>query len=120
MNKDVVRLAVDFSVRDAQLVEFKNLAQQMTANSGAEPGTIDYEWFVSADGKHFRLVETYTDATALEAHFMGPVIQHLSPKLAAVCSVDRFEIYGDPGPKVREMAGAFGAVTYHCWIGIER
>jgi hypothetical protein len=42
------------------------------------------------------------------------------PKLAAVCKVDALEIYGDPGPKVAEMAGGFGGVIYQYWLGINR
>jgi len=120
MVEQVVRLAVDLTVNEGQLEVFTSVAQAMTAGSEAEPGTLGYEWFSSADGKRFRLVETYADAAAVEAHFMGPVVQAMVPKLAAVCSVDRFEIYGDPGLKVAEMAGGFGGVVYQYRMGINR
>ena len=67
-----------------------------------------------------RLVETYVDAAAVEAHFMGSVVQQMVPKLAAVCAVDGFEFYGDPGPKVSAMAAGFGAQFYKYWMGIGR
>jgi quinol monooxygenase YgiN len=120
MVKQVVRLTVNFVVSGEQLEEFKSIAEAMTAVSRAEPGTLGYEWFASADGKQFRLVETYVDSSAIEAHFMGPAVQQWVPKLAAVCKVDGFEIYGDPGPKVAEMAGGFGAVVFQYWLGINR
>jgi quinol monooxygenase YgiN len=116
----VVRLTVNFVVGGEQLEEFKKIAQTMTAASRAEPGTLGYEWFASADGKRFRLVETYVDSSAVEAHFMGAAVQQWVPKLAAICKVDGFEIYGDPGPKVAEMAGGFGAVVFQYWLGINR
>jgi quinol monooxygenase YgiN len=116
----VVRLTVNFVVSGEQLGEFKSIAQAMTAVSRAEPGTLGYEWFASADGKRFRLVETYVDSSAVEAHFMGAAVQQWVPKLAAICKVDGFEIYGDPGPKVAEMAGGFGAVVFQYWLGINR
>jgi hypothetical protein len=56
----------------------------------------------------------------VEAHFIGPAVQEWVPKLAAACAVDGFEIYGDPGPKVAEMAGGFGAVVFQYWLGINR
>lgn len=115
-----VRLTVNFAVSSEQLEEFKSIAQTMTAVSRAEPGTLGYEWFASADGKRFRLVETYVDASALEAHFMGAAVQEWVPKLVTVCKVDGFEIYGDPGPKVGEMAAGFGAVVFQYWLGINR
>jgi hypothetical protein len=37
-----------------------------------------------------------------------------------LCSVDRFEIFGDPGPKVREMAGGMGAVIFAYLVGLGR
>ena len=120
MEKQIVRLKVNFTVGDGQLEEFKSIAQGMTAVSRAEPGTLGYEWFASADGKHFRLVESYVDASAIEAHFMGPAVQQWVPKLVPICKVDGFEIYGDPGPMVAQMAGGLGAVIFQYWIGIER
>jgi len=120
MVEQIVRLTVNFTVTDAQMDTFKSVAAEMTVGTKKEPGTLGYEWFVSADGKRFRLVETYADAAAVEAHFLGPVVQQLVPRLAAVSAVDGFEFYGDPGPKVTVMAAGFGAVFFQYWKGIER
>ncbi len=120
MVEKIVRLTVNFSVNEAQMNAFKSIAAQMTDGARSEPGTLGYEWFVSRDGKQFRLAETYVDAHAVEAHFLGPVVQELVPKLAAVSSVSGFEVYGDPGPKVAEMAAGLGAVIYQYWLGINR
>jgi quinol monooxygenase YgiN len=118
MVEQVVRLTVSFAVSEAQVGEFKKLAETMTEVSKAEAGTLGYEWFASADGKSFKLMETYADAGAIEAHFMGRAVQELVPKLVGTCSVTGFEICGDPGPKVTEMAAGFGAQFYGYWIGI--
>ena len=120
MLEQVVRLTVNMTVDEANLDAFKSLAQSMTDGSQSEPGTIGYEWFANKDGKTFRLVETYVDAAAVEAHFKGPVVQQSVPKLAALCTVDGFEIYGDPGPKVAAMATLFGAKIFTYWLGLNR
>src|SRR5579859_5549667 len=120
MVEKVVRLTVSFVVNEAQLESFKSIAAEMTEGTKSEPGTLGYEWFVSGDGKRFRLVETYEDVAAIEAHFMGPVVRQLVPRLAAVCTVDGFEFYGDPGPTVSVMAAGFGAVFFKYWAGIGR
>ena len=117
MVEQVVRLTVDLTVHEGQLETFKSIAAAMTEVSKSEPGTLGYEWFASSDSKQFRLVETYTDAAAVEAHFTGPAVMEWVPKLAAVCSVDGMEFYGDPGPKVTAMAGGFGAVFFQYWLG---
>src|SRR5277367_6938590 len=116
MVKQVVRLTVSLIVNDGQLEAFKSIAQSMTEVSKAEPGTLGFEWFSSADGKQFRLVETYVDSSALEAHFMGASVQECVPKLASVCKVSAFEIYGEPSPKVAEMDSGFGTVVFQYWI----
>jgi quinol monooxygenase YgiN len=120
MLEQVVRLTVNITVNQAKLDAFKAVAKSMTEASQSEPGTLGYEWFASQDGKSFRLVETYVDAAAVEAHFMGPVVQQSVPRLAALCKVDGFEIYGDPGPKVAAIASGFGALIYPYWLGINR
>jgi quinol monooxygenase YgiN len=120
MLEKVVRIAVNLTPNENQLEQFVALAKEMSATSNAEPGTVGYEWFSSADGKRFRLLETYADAAAVEAHFTGPTVTQLVPKLVALCSIDAFEIYGDPGPKVTEMAGALGAAFFQYSAGIGR
>ncbi len=120
MLEQVVRLTVNMTVSEGKLDAFKAVAQSMTEASQTEPGTLGYEWFASQDGRSFRLVETYVDAAAVEAHFTGRVVQQFVPQLAALCNVDGFEIYGDPGQKVAAMATAFGATVFPYWLGINR
>jgi quinol monooxygenase YgiN len=120
MLEQVVRLTVNMTVNEAQLAAFKSIAATLTEISKGESGTLGYEWFTSGDGKRFRLVETYADAAAVEAHFDGPAVQVWVPKLAAACKVDGFEFYGDPGPKVAAMAGGLGAVFFQYWLGVGR
>jgi quinol monooxygenase YgiN len=120
MTEQVVRLTVDLTVNEGQIEAFKRLAETMTEVSKNEPGTLGYEWFASADGRQFRLVETYANASAIEAHFMGPAVQVHVPNLMGCASVNRLEVYGDPGPKVTEMVAGFGAQIFQYSLGIGR
>jgi quinol monooxygenase YgiN len=120
MVKEVVRLTVSLAVTEGHLERFKSIAHSMTAVSVEEPGTLGYEWFSSPDEKNYRIVETYADSSAIEAHFMGAAVQQWVPQIAEHCKVTAFEIYGDPGAKVAEMASAFGAVGFQYWLGINR
>jgi quinol monooxygenase YgiN len=120
MLEKIVRLTVDATVNEGQLQAFKALAKQMAETSQAEPGTLGYEWFFSSDGRHCRLLETYADASAVLAHFKGPAVTELVPQLIPLCKIDRFEVYGDPGPEVSQMAAGFGAQFYSYVVGIDR
>lgn len=120
MLEQVVRLTVVFVVNEGQIDAFKAIALEMTEGAQAEPGTLGYEWFVSNDGQRFTLLETYADIAAIEAHFLGPVVQQLVPKIGAVSSIDGFEFFGDPGPKVSALAAKSGASFHQYSLGIDR
>ena len=120
MVEQVVRLRVTLTVNAGQLDAFESIAKEMVAGAQAEPGTLGYEWFAGADGSSFTLLETYEDAKAVEAHFTGPVVGQLVPKLAAHVTISGLEFYGDPGPKVTAMAAGFGAVHFPYWAGMKR
>ncbi len=120
MSKQTVYLAVDFTINEGKLAAFESIAQEMVAGSGKEAGTLGYEWFLSADRKRYRLIETYADANAVLAHFNGPVVQELVPKLLGTASATGFEVCGDPGAKVREMLAPFGAEIFEFRRGLGR
>jgi hypothetical protein len=67
-----------------------------------------------------RLLETYVNADAVLAHFTGPVVAELVPKLVQLCRIDRFVIDGDAGPQVTQMAGAMGAEFFAYRGGLTR
>ena len=115
-----VYLLVEFTIHDGKLDAFKGLAKEMTSGSQVEPGILEYEWYFSSDGKRCRLVESYATADTLLAHFNGPVVQQLVPKLVELVTVDSFEVYGDPGPQVAAMLVGFGAEIFQHWQGLDR
>ena len=120
MAEQVVRVTVDLTVNEGKLDAFLSIAETMTAGCRTEPGTLGYDWFSSSDKKRFRLVETYVNADAVLAHFTGTVVTQLVPNLAAVCSIDGIEVYGDPGKQVTDLAAGFGAEIFHYQMGFSR
>ena len=54
MRKKVVTVAVEMTINEGQLENFKRVVSEMTALCESEPGTLGYEWFLSADAKHCR------------------------------------------------------------------
>jgi len=120
MLEQVVRLTINMTVNKDQLEAFQGIAHSMTEACKSEPGTIGYEWFAHGDGNRFRLMETYADANAAVAHFLGPVVRQWLPKLAAQCTVEGVELYGNPGPRGTELAVGLGAVIFPYQFGLDR
>ena len=120
MSKHTVYLAVDFTINEGKLDAFESIAREMVAGTQKEAGTLGYEWYLSADRKRCRLIETYVDANAVLAHFNGPVVQELVPKLLGTASLSGFEVCGDPGPKATEMLKGFGAEIFEFRRGLDR
>ena len=120
MSTNRVRVLVDIDIHPGKFDEFEAITKQMVTVSEQEPGTIAYHFVLSADHSRARLIEGYTDAAAVAAHFNGPAVQQLVPQLMRIATPARMEIYGDPGPQVATMAGAFGAEVFTAWEGFDR
>jgi quinol monooxygenase YgiN len=120
MATDRIRLLVDLNIHEGKLAEVEAIARQMVAVSESEPGTLGYHFLLSADRTRCRLIEGYTNADAITAHFNGPAVRELVPQLAQVATPARMEIYGEPGPQVAALAAAFGAETFTSWCGFDR
>lgn len=118
--KHTVRLNVAMTLHDGKLAAFEAVAREMTSGTRKEPGAIAYDWHFSADRKRCRLVETYANVESLLAHFKGPVVQQLVPRMMELAKVDRFEVYGDPGPEATKMIAPLGAEVFSDWLGLGR
>ena len=112
MTSKIVRFTVSLTIADGKFEEFEKIAEAMLAATRKEPGARGYDWYLSSDRRQCRLLETYADAEAVEAHLNGPVVQGFVPKLLAVASFNGFEVLGDPGPKASAMLAGFGAAIF--------
>jgi len=108
MPKQTVYLAVDLTINEGKLDAFESIAQAMVAGSQKEPGT------------RCRFIETDTDANSVLSHLNGPVVQELVPKLLGTASLAGFNVYGNPGPKAKEMLAGFGAEIFEFRRGLDR
>jgi quinol monooxygenase YgiN len=120
MTKETVRFTVELTINEGKFSEFESRVQTMIARSLEEPGTLGYDFFLSADRKRCTLLETYTDADAVLAHLNGPVVQELLPQLLETSSVTGFAVYGDPGPTAAQTLKAHGAQIFDLWHLLSR
>src|SRR5579863_220618 len=119
MSKQVL-LNVSLAVHDGKLNEFQGIAREMVEASRKKPGTLGYEFYMSSDGKRCQLVETYVDADAVLAHFAGAAVQQGVPRMLTTVNVTGFHVYGDPGPRARQVMSGFGAEVFTYWHGLGR
>jgi quinol monooxygenase YgiN len=115
MASEIVRFTVSLSIADGKFEAFEEIAEAMLVATRSEPGALGYDWYLSSDRRHCRLLETYADADAVVAHLTGPVVQESVPKLLAVAALNSFEVYGDPGPKASAMLVGLGAIIFAPW-----
>ena len=120
MSSQRVHVLVELTIHEGKLDAFEQVANQMIADTPKAPGAVGYEWYLSPDRRRCRIVEAYADAGAVLAHFKGPVVQQLVPKLLESSSVDRSEVYGDPGSEAAKMLTGFGAAIFDRWQGFHR
>jgi quinol monooxygenase YgiN len=119
MTKQSVYFVVSFKVNDGKLDAFKETAQAMIAGTQQEPGALGYEWHFSDDHKGCRLLETYADQAAVQAHISGKAVQMI-PKLLESSNVSGFEVYGNPGPEAAKTLKGSGAELFEFWRGLAR
>lgn len=120
MINKTVSLNVALSINEGQFDLFEHIAQEMTAVTDKESGTLVYHWFLSPDRRRCRLIETYENADALLVHFKGPAVQKLVPKLLEASVLSGFEVYGDPGPEATRMLQGMKAEIFSFSRGINR
>lgn len=110
--KTTVRFTVELDIADGKHDDFERIARTMAERTKAEPGALEYDFYISDDRKRCRLLEAYAGPEAFVAHIKGPVVQELVPQMLASSNLTRFEVYGDPGSEAAQMLGAFGAVIH--------
>jgi quinol monooxygenase YgiN len=111
---------VSLSIHEGQFEAFEAIAQSMIDGTKQEAGALAYEFCLSANRKHCRLIEIYVNAESVAAHLAGPVVQQLVPKILTTANLTGFEVYGDPGSKSAEILAGMGAQIFGTWRGFSR
>ena len=109
---------LNLKIHEGKADAFRKIADEMTNLTKAESGALGYEWYLSADGTHCRLVETYADQAAVMAHITGIAVRELLPQLLQVSTITSFGVYGDPGVQAAAALTAGGAELFQQIAGI--
>ncbi|KQQ08638.1 putative quinol monooxygenase [Rathayibacter sp. Leaf296] len=95
---------------DGGLERFKELAQEcVDIVREAETGTVEYSFFVNAEGTEAFVHERYRDSAAGLEHMRN--IGRVMESLSEVCSMTG-EVCGEPNAELREALTAAGVTIY--------
>ena len=95
-------------INHGMLEEFKQQAAKcISIAKEMDPGTLQYDWFISSDNTECEIRETYESSEALLAHVsnLREALRILFEKFASGHSV---VIYGEPSAELLENAKARG------------
>jgi quinol monooxygenase YgiN len=107
------------TVKEGQLDAFKELMDEMVAGTSEEPGTLNYEWFISDDGNSVHLYEKYADSEAMIAHVEG-FMEKWARRFMGCIEVTGFTAYGNPTDAAKEVMAPFGGNQLATWGGFAR
>jgi quinol monooxygenase YgiN len=107
---DPVTWLMEFTVKPGAFTTLTQLVDEMSRSTRAEPGALQFAWYVSDDGASGQVHERYADAAAALAHLRTFTERFAGQVLAAV-EPTRFTVLGMPGDAVQQALDGF-APTY--------
>jgi quinol monooxygenase YgiN len=103
-----IQVSAKMKINHGMLEEFKQQAAKcISIAKEMDPGTLQYDWFISSDNTECEIRETYESSEALLAHVsnLREALRILFEKFASGHSV---VIYGEPSAELLENAKARG------------
>ena len=76
------------------------MTEMVDATRAGEPGTLDYEWYLSEDGRRLHIYERYADAAATLVHLANFRERYMTRFFTAL-SPERMVVYGAADEAVR-------------------
>ncbi len=93
---------LELSVELGRERDLKALMDEMVASTRAnEPGTLDYEWSMSGDGRACHIFERYVDSSAVMTH-LAAFDEKFGARFLGLLKPVRFVVYGSPSQMVRD------------------
>ena len=117
---DHIYWMVELAIQPDRENELRPLVEEMVnATHNNEPGALDYEYYISNDGKVCHLFERYVDAEATITHLEG-FKAVFADRFVKVFQPIRFVLYGSPSAEVREVLAGFNPIYMEAVGGFRR
>ncbi len=96
-----VSWVLELQVQEGRSDELRALMEDMVSNTHShEPGTLHYEWYMTADGRQCHLYERYADSAAALAH-IHTFGAHFAGRFMSLLTPTRCTVYGSPDASVQ-------------------
>lgn len=117
---DQVSWMLELEVRPGRVDDLRKLAAEMvSATKANEPGTLDYEWSISADARQCHIFERYVDSTAVMTH-VATFGEKFATRFLELLTPTRMMVYGSPSIGVQNAVADFQPVYMQCVGGFSR
>lgn len=104
------------NIKQGQLDALKQINAEMVKNTKKnEPGTLTYDWSISADGKKCYFFEHYANSEAVMIH-TKTFGEKYAEKLLGMIEIESFDVFGNPDQTVKNSLSPLGA-KFHQSIG---
>jgi len=111
---------LEFEIQAGRADALRDLMTEMVdATKTNEPGTLDYEWSTSADGKKCHIFERYADSAATMVH-LATFGERFADRFLEILKPVSFVVYGSPNAAVRDALAAFNPVYMQSLGGFSR
>ena len=104
---DQISWHVELAVKPGQIENFRALTSEMVESTRDEPGVLNYERFVSDDGKFVHVYECYADSAAAVAH-LRKFGKNFGERFLAMVDRTQFTVFGNPSDELRGLLDGFG------------
>lgn len=107
---DELQATVRIKVHEGTLADFEGVAREMVRIAReVDTGTLQFDWFSSADDTEYVVRATYRDSNAAIEHIAN--LKTTLKTFQAMCSVD-MHLFGNPSDKLREAGAKLGVKVY--------
>ncbi len=115
-----IQVSAEICIQAGKLDEFKKVAHSfldvVNEKEKGEGGTLQYDWFLAADGTTCSVRETYADSNAVLVHLAN--VRPLFQQLMAISTFD-FEVFGAMSDELKAATKDLPIKSYSYLHGLE-
>jgi quinol monooxygenase YgiN len=100
---------VELAIKPGKLEDLRALTDEMVAATRLEPGTLNYQRFVTDNGEFLHIYERYANCEAALAHLKN-FTARFGERYSALVERRRFVLFGAPSGELRGFLDQFGTV----------